>query len=65
MNSGQGILVHRNFKPLMINQAWVEAMHGESIEQAMSIDSILQFIPAEKHEQVKRTLSTTNGRYFR
>jgi len=51
MNSGQGILVHKNFKPLMINQAWVDAMHGESIEQAMAIDSILQFIPAEKHEQ--------------
>jgi len=51
MNSGQGILIHKDFKPLMINQAWVDAMHGESLEQAMAIDSILQFIPEEKHEQ--------------
>ena len=53
MNSGQGILIHRDFKPLMINQAWVEAMHGKSIEQGMSIDSILQFIPSTKQNQAK------------
>ena len=54
MNSGQGILVHRDFKPLLVNKAWVKAMHGESIEQALSLDSILQFIPPENHQQAKK-----------
>ena len=53
MNSGQGIMVHRNFKPLMLNQAWANEMRAESLEQAMSTDSILQFIPIEKHQEVK------------
>ncbi|NKF50675.1 diguanylate cyclase [Shewanella sp. WXL01] len=47
MNSGQGIMVHRQFKPLMLNQAWVNAMHAESIEQVMALDSILEVIPPE------------------
>ena len=51
MNSGQGILVHRDFKPLLVNNAWVEAMHGDSIEQVMSLDSMLQFILPENHQQ--------------
>jgi len=54
MNSGQGILVHRDFKPLLVNNAWVEAMHGDSIEQVMSLDSMLQFILPENHQQAKK-----------
>jgi len=53
MNSGQGIIIHRNFKPLMVNQAWVNVMRAESVEQAMAVDSILQFIPPSHHQQVK------------
>ncbi len=66
MNSAQGIMVHRNFKPLMLNQAWANEMRASSLQQAMEIDSILQFIPVEKHAQVKehyiKTISgeTTN-----
>lgn len=52
-DSGQGILIHRDFKPLMVNQAWVDAMRAESIEQVMEIDSILQFIPPEKHDTAR------------
>jgi len=53
MNSGQGILIHRNFKPLMVNQAWVDAMQADSIEDAMAVDSILQFIPSALHNEAK------------
>ncbi|WP_153914720.1 sensor domain-containing diguanylate cyclase [Shewanella sp. TC10] len=48
--SGQGIMVHRDFKPLMINQACVKQLRAESIEQVMSIDSVLDLIPEnDKH----------------
>jgi len=62
MNSGQGIMVHRNFKPLMLNQAWANEMRASSLQQAMEIDSVLQFIPAEKHAEVKEHyVKTING----
>ncbi|WP_299662894.1 sensor domain-containing diguanylate cyclase [uncultured Psychromonas sp.] len=62
MNSGQGIMVHRNFKPLMLNQAWANEMRASSLQQAMETESILQFIPVEKHAEVKEHyVKTING----
>ncbi|WP_394129914.1 diguanylate cyclase [Shewanella maritima] len=54
MQSGQGIMVHRGFKPLMVNQAWVNAIHAESVEQVLSMDSILSIIPLEHQEDAKQ-----------
>lgn len=47
MQSGQGILVHRDFKPLMVNQSWVDLQGGESIEQALALESILDLVPQQ------------------
>ncbi|WP_299570838.1 sensor domain-containing diguanylate cyclase [uncultured Shewanella sp.] len=44
-DSGQGIMVHRNFKPLMINDACVKLLRANSSEQVMGIDSVLKLIP--------------------
>lgn len=52
MTSGQGILVHRDFKPLMVNESWVKIQGAESIEQVLSMDSILQLLPDEKVDEV-------------
>ncbi|MEZ8190139.1 diguanylate cyclase [Vibrio sp. 1F279] len=44
MQSGQGILVHRDFKPLMVNQSWVKLQGGSSIDQVLALDSILDLV---------------------
>ncbi|WP_139684641.1 sensor domain-containing diguanylate cyclase [Vibrio tasmaniensis] len=51
MQSGQGILVHRDFKPLMVNQSWVKLQGGASIEQVLALDSILDLVP-QQHTDV-------------
>ncbi|MDP5255005.1 MULTISPECIES: sensor domain-containing diguanylate cyclase [unclassified Vibrio] len=48
--SGQGINVHRNFKPLMVNQAWVNLMHAPSIEHVLQKVNLLDFIPEPERE---------------
>ncbi|UPR30212.1 GGDEF domain-containing protein [Vibrio crassostreae] len=60
--SKQGILIHRNFKPLMVNQAWVEQQGAESIEQVLAMDSIISIIPEEQHSNaIRRCESILNG----
>ncbi|MGR5147130.1 sensor domain-containing diguanylate cyclase [Photobacterium alginatilyticum] len=50
----QGILVHRNFKPLFCNQAYAQAL-GFSNEQALvASDSILPFYDPAFHDQAHR-----------
>ncbi|MCZ8498965.1 hypothetical protein O9929_16845 [Vibrio lentus] len=39
--SKQGILIHRNFKPLMVNQAWVEQQGATSIGHVLSMESVI------------------------
>ncbi|WED23543.1 diguanylate cyclase [Vibrio sp. JC009] len=48
--SGQGILVHRNFKPLMVNQAWVDLMHAPSIDYVINNVNVFDFIPDDARE---------------
>ncbi|QIZ78398.1 sensor domain-containing diguanylate cyclase [Ferrimonas lipolytica] len=48
--SGQGVMVHRNFKPLMVNQAWVEIMHADSVEQVLALDSLIEIVPEAARE---------------
>ncbi|MDN3683045.1 sensor domain-containing diguanylate cyclase [Vibrio tapetis subsp. quintayensis] len=54
MQSGQGIMVHRDFTPLMINDAWVRLMRAKSKEQVMEMTSILSIIPKRNQETVKQ-----------
>jgi diguanylate cyclase (GGDEF)-like protein/PAS domain S-box-containing protein len=62
MNSGQGILIHRDFKPLLLNKAWLKVMHAESAEQVMELGSILKIIPIEQHKAAfERYHNTING----
>lgn len=53
MDSGQGILIHRNFKPLMANQALVKTLRADSIEQLLAVESILNLTPEHQHLRVK------------
>ncbi|MCZ4307697.1 sensor domain-containing diguanylate cyclase [Vibrio atlanticus] len=52
MQSGQGILVHRDFKPLMVNQSWVKLQGGSSIEQVLALDSILDLVPQQNSDGI-------------
>ncbi len=54
MQSGQGVMVHRDFTPLMINDAWVRLMRAKSKEQVMEMESILEIIPEKNQETVKQ-----------
>ncbi|MEZ8880101.1 MULTISPECIES: sensor domain-containing diguanylate cyclase [Vibrio] len=52
MQSGQGILVHRDFKPLMVNQSWVKLQGGSSIEQVLALESILELVPQQNTDGI-------------
>ncbi|CAH6848713.1 GGDEF domain-containing protein [Vibrio chagasii] len=58
MQSGQGILVHRDFKPLMVNQSWVNLQGGKSIEQVLQLDSILDLVPKQNVESISQRYQT-------
>ncbi|MFS1417782.1 diguanylate cyclase [Vibrio splendidus] len=60
--SKQGILIHRNFKPLMVNQAWVEQQGADSIEQVLAMDSILSIVPEDQRSTaIRRCENILNG----
>ena len=52
--SGQGITVHKNFIPVMVNQAWVDLMHAPSIEYVLNNVSLMDFIPESEHELARQ-----------
>lgn len=54
MQSGQGILVHRDFKPLMVNQSWVNMQGGTSIEQVLELESILELVPKQNTDGISK-----------
>ncbi|MDN3701523.1 diguanylate cyclase domain-containing protein [Vibrio artabrorum] len=54
MQSAQGIIVHRDFKPLMANPSWVKLQGGKSIEQALQLDSILDLIPQNNTNDIRK-----------
>ncbi|UPR29794.1 GGDEF domain-containing protein [Vibrio crassostreae] len=54
MQSGQGILVHRDFKPLMVNQSWVNMQGAASIEQVLELDSILELVPKQNADGISK-----------
>lgn len=50
-SSLQGISVHRNFKPIMVNQAWVDLMRAPSIKFALDNLSLLDLLDDEQKEE--------------
>jgi len=50
-HSAQGVIVHRNFKPLLVNKAWTKLMAAKSISHVMENLNILDIIPTEFHAQ--------------
>ena len=61
-SSKQGVLIHQNFKPLMVNQAWVEMQGADSIEQVLAMDSVISIIPPHNRvSALKRSQSIMAG----
>ncbi|EDK26757.1 sensory transduction/ GGDEF family protein [Vibrionales bacterium SWAT-3] len=61
-SSKQGVLIHQNFKPLMVNQAWVEMQGADSIEQVLAMDSVISIIPpGNRINALKRSQSIMAG----
>jgi PAS domain S-box-containing protein len=50
-SSIQGILVHREQRPLFVNESWAQA-HGVTVEEVMSMDSVLPLIHPDEHERI-------------
>lgn len=48
----QGILIHRNDKPLFVNQAW-SRIFGYSAAEVRQADSTLRFAAPEEHERLR------------
>jgi len=45
----QGILIHRQYKPLFVNKAWA-ALHGYAVEEVMEMPTVLPLIAPEERE---------------
>ncbi|PQJ84846.1 sensor domain-containing diguanylate cyclase [Aliivibrio sifiae] len=52
-NSLQGIIVHRNFKPLMVNPSFAKIIKAKSVDEVMSLDSFLCVVPEYNRENAK------------
>ena len=52
-NSLQGILVHRDFRPLMINPSFVEIIRAKSVAEIMALDNFMHIIPKHNHDNAK------------
>ncbi|WP_198552521.1 sensor domain-containing diguanylate cyclase [Psychromonas sp. MB-3u-54] len=50
-HSDQGVIIHRDFKPLLVNQVWIELMAAKSAQHVMENLNILDIIPTEFHAQ--------------
>ncbi|MEZ9764304.1 diguanylate cyclase [Vibrio splendidus] len=60
--SKQGILIHRSFRPIMVNQTWVEQQGADSIEQVLAMDSILSIVPEDQRSAaIRRCENILNG----
>ena len=47
----EGIIIHRDFKPLFVNQAWA-SMHGYTPEEILAMDNTFDFIAPEDRERI-------------
>ncbi len=46
----QGILIHRLFKPLFVNEAWA-TLHGYTVQEVLAMESILPLIAPHERER--------------
>ncbi|WED28197.1 sensor domain-containing diguanylate cyclase [Vibrio sp. DW001] len=62
-DSRQGILVHKNFKPLFVNRAWVKLMRAESIEFVLARGDVLdRVLPENRQTAINRNNAQLGGR---
>ncbi|WP_117234932.1 sensor domain-containing diguanylate cyclase [Vibrio maerlii] len=54
INSTQGIIVHREFKPLFVNESWVSMQGANSTAQVLAMDSILSLVREEVASTVRK-----------
>lgn len=47
----QGIIIHRDYKPLLVNKAWAD-IHGYSVEDVMALDSFVPLIAPVDRERL-------------
>jgi len=48
-HSNQGVIIHRNFKPILVNEEWIKLMAAKSVQHVMDNLNILDIIPVEHH----------------
>ena len=48
----EGILIHRDYKPLLVNRAWA-AIHGYGVEEVMALESIVPLIAPDDRERLE------------
>lgn len=61
--SKQGISVHRDFKLIFVNQAWVDLMRAPSIDAVLNDMNLLSFVPEEDRTNAQsRYKSLISGR---
>ncbi len=49
----QGILVHRHFRPLLFNKAWLD-LHGLTVEEATNLESIEVLVAPEERARIAK-----------
>ncbi|MFT6926168.1 MAG: diguanylate cyclase (GGDEF)-like protein/PAS domain S-box-containing protein [Psychromonas sp.] len=47
--SNQGVIIHRDFKPILVNEKWIELMAAKSVQHVIDNLNILDLIPIEYH----------------
>ncbi|WP_143301543.1 PAS domain-containing sensor histidine kinase, partial [Candidatus Entotheonella palauensis] len=50
--AGRGVLIHRDFKPLFVDQAWA-AMHGYTTQEILHLSSISPLIVPDDRERIE------------
>ncbi len=50
--SVQGILIHAKMKPLFVNQAFVEMLGFENVDEVLALDSVLSMIAPHERERL-------------
>ena len=51
-NALQGIIIHRDHKPLYVNRAWAE-LHGLTVDEVMSLPSLMDLVHECEFERLK------------
>ncbi|WP_028117081.1 sensor domain-containing diguanylate cyclase [Ferrimonas senticii] len=65
LSSHQGIVIHRNFVPLLVNDAYAQLVHAKSAQEVLSWPSLMRIIPEESHaEAFSKYHSVIKGERF-